>query len=75
MLPYTYSSDGVDVREAIELCQKAYANVSVFRNAIDVMSEFANSNIYLEGGTQNSRDFVYKWFERINLLELKRSIF
>lgn len=75
MLPYTYSSDGVDVREAIELCQKAYANVSVFRNAIDVMSEFANSNIYLEGGTQNSRDFVYKWFERINLWNLKDQYF
>ena len=34
MLPYKYSEDGIDVREAIELCQKAYANVSVFRNAV-----------------------------------------
>jgi len=40
-----------------------------------VMSEFANSNIYLEGGTQNSRDFVYKWFERINLWNLKDQYF
>lgn len=75
ILPYVYGSDGVNVRDTIELCQKAYANISVFRNAIDVMSEFANSNIYLEGGTQNSRDFVYKWFDRINLWNLKDQYF
>ena len=66
---------GVSIRDTIELCQKAYANISVFRNAIDVMSEFANSSLYLEGGTQNSRDFVYKWFERINLWNLKDQYF
>lgn len=75
LLPYQYGSDGVDVREAIELCQKAYANVSVFRNAIDVMSEFANAGIYLEGGTQKSQDFIYKWFEKINLWGLKDQYF
>ena len=52
LLPYEYASDGVHVREGIELCQKAYANVAVFRNAIDIMSEFANTDIYLEGGTK-----------------------
>ena len=71
LLPYVYSSDGVDVREAIELCQKAYANISVFRNAVDIMSEFANSGVYLEGGTKKSRDFISKWFEKINLWSLK----
>ena len=45
VLPYTYGSDGVNVRETIEICQNAYANISVFRNAIDIMSEFAKSNI------------------------------
>lgn len=75
LLPYTYSADGVDVRQAIELCQKAYANVSVFRNAVDVMSEFANSNLYLEGGTKKSQDFIYKWFEKINLWNLKDQYF
>lgn len=75
MLPYSYGQDGVNVRDSIELCQKAYANISVFRNAIDVMSEFANSGIYLEGGTKSSRDFVYKWFERINLWNLKDQYF
>jgi len=75
MLPYVYGADGVNVRDTIELCQKAYANIAVFRNAIDVMSEFANSNIYLEGGSRNSRDFIYKWFEKINLWNLKDQYF
>ena len=75
MLPYVYGNDGVNVRDTIELCQKAYANISVFRNAIDVMSEFANSNLYLEGGTQKSRDFIYKWFDKVNLWNLKDQYF
>ena len=40
LLPYEYGSDGITCRDAIELCQKAYCNVAVFRNAIDIMSEF-----------------------------------
>jgi hypothetical protein len=75
MLPYEYASDGVNVREAIELCQKAYANVAVFRNSIDVMAEFANSEIYLEGGNKTSRDFFYRWFNKIRLWDLKDQYF
>ena len=75
LLPYNYSKDGVSIRNAIELCQKAYANVAVFRNAIDIMSEFANTKIYLEGGNQKSREFIYKWFEKINLWSLADQYF
>lgn len=75
MLPYEYASDGVNVRETIELCQKAYANVAVFRNAIDVMAEFANGDIYLEGGNKSSRDFFKKWFNKIRLWDLKDQYF
>lgn len=75
LLPYNYAIDGVNVREAIELCQKAYANVSVFRNAIDIMSEFANTEIYLEGGTQKSRDFFTEWFKKIKLWNLRDQYF
>jgi hypothetical protein len=75
MLPYSYAMDGVNVREAIELCQKAYANVAVFRNSIDVMSEFANSEIYLEGGTQKSRAFFDQWFKKIKLWNLRDQYF
>lgn len=75
LLPFEFGSDGVSVRHCIELCQKAYANISIFRNAIDVMSEFANSNIHLEGGTQSSREFVTKWFDKINLWKVRDQYF
>tara|TARA_S200002703_G_scaffold40021_2_gene34911 strand:+ start:8255 stop:10210 length:1956 start_codon:yes stop_codon:yes gene_type:complete len=75
LLPYEISSDGINVREAIELCQKAYANVPIFRNTIDMMSEFANAEVYLEGGNATSRDFFKKLFDRIKLWDLKDQYF
>jgi hypothetical protein len=75
MLPYNVSADGVNVRDAIELCQKAYANVPIFRNAIDIMAELANSPIYIEGGNESSRTFIEKWFSKINLWALKDQYF
>lgn len=75
MLPYDVSADGVDVRDSIELCQKAYANVPIFRNAIDIMAELANSPIYVEGGNEVSRTFVEKWFSKVNLWNLKDQFF
>ena len=74
-MPYSYAMDGVNVREAIELCQKAYANVAVFRNSIDIMSEFSNTELYLDGGSQKSRDFFNQWFKKIKLWRLKDQFF
>jgi hypothetical protein len=75
LLPYEISSDGINIREAIELCQKAYANVPIFRNTIDMMSEFANAEVYLEGGNSTSRNFFNKLFDRIKLWDLKDQYF
>ena len=72
-LPYNYRDAGyVDIQDAIQLCQKAYANVAIFRNTIDVMSEFSNSKIYLEGGNEKVRKFIYKWLEKIKIWQIKR---
>jgi len=76
MLPYNYREHGdVDMQDAIELCQKAYANIAMFRNTIDVMSEFSNSNIYLDGGNEKVRRFIYKWLEKIKIWQLKDQYF
>jgi hypothetical protein len=75
LLPYGSSSGGVDVRNAVELCQKAYCNIPIFRNAVDIMSEFANSDIRLEGGNQKSRDFCNKWFDKIGLWKIRDQYF
>ena len=75
LLPYEIASDGINVRETIELCQKAYANVPIFRNTVDMMAEFANTTHYLEGGTAKSREFFQKLFDRIRLYDLKNQYF
>lgn len=75
MLPYYYTKMGADVRDCILLCQKAYANIPIFRNVIDIMSEFANTDLYIEGGTEKSRTFIDKWFQKVKIWNLKDQFF
>lgn len=76
ILPYAYKKNGhVDIRDAIQLCQKAYANIAIFRNSIDIMSEFSNSDIYLEGGNEKVKKFIYKWLEKIKIWQVKDQYF
>lgn len=75
LLPYQYSRDNITVRDAIELTQKAYFNFAAFRSTIDLMSEFSNSDIYLENGSERSRKFVDAWFRKIKLDCLKEQFF
>lgn len=75
LLPFEMSINGYNIRDAIELCQKAYANIAIFRNAIDIMSEFANAEIYLEGGSQKARDFFSKWMKYVQMWNVKDQYF
>lgn len=75
ILPFEAGSGGVSIQDAIELCQKAYANIAIFRNAIDIMAEFANSNIHLEGGTEPARQFIDRWLNKIKVWNLKDQYF
>jgi len=75
LLPFESSINGYNIRDAIELCQKAYANVAIFRNAVDIMSEFANAEIYLEGGSQKAKDFFNKWMKYVKLWNVKDQYF
>ncbi len=74
-LPYYYGQQGCDIRDAIMLCQKAYANIPIFRNVIDIMSEFANTDLHLEGGTEKSRNFIDKWMQKIKVWSVKDQYF
>ena len=76
-LPFTYSNSGnvACARDPIILCQKAYFHVGIFRNTVDLMAEFANDELYLEGGTDASRNLITKWMERISVEALKRQYF
>lgn len=74
-LSYSNEKNYISPRSSILLCQKAYANIAIFRNAIDVMSEFSNSDIYLEGGSEKSRSFIEKWMEKIEIWKFKDQYF
>jgi hypothetical protein len=77
LLPWDYSADGVSVRDAIVLSQKAYFNVPVYKSTIDLLSEFSNSEIYFKKntGTDKSRKFVEAWLNKIKIYDLKDQFF
>jgi hypothetical protein len=75
ILPYESSGDCITMSEAITLCQKAHANVAVFRNTIEIMTEFSNAQIVLKGGNKKSREAVDGWLKRINAYQLKEEFF
>ena len=75
ILPFNYSKDSANVSESIELCQKAYFNIANFRGTIDLLSEFADSELYVEGGNEKSRRFIEAWLKKINMHDLKAQYF
>jgi len=80
LVPFKYSnnvknSSNVDIREAVILCQKAYYNFAIFRNTIDLMTEFSSNNLYFRGGSQKSRDFFDALFKKINIYDLQDKFF
>jgi hypothetical protein len=75
IMPFQQQEGFINIRDAIWLCQKAYFNVAVFRNSINTLAELSNTEIYLQGGNQQSQDFFNAWFKRINLWKLKEQFF
>lgn len=65
-----YSGGNISLQDTILLCQKAYWNVSIFRNTIDLMTEFAMSPIYFSGGNKESRNFMNTWANKIGMWSL-----
>jgi len=74
-MPWDSSSGKVSAASAIELCEKTYAHIAVFRNTIDIMTEFSSSSIYLTGGNKSSRTFVENWLRRIKVQRLTEQFF
>ena len=80
MIPFKYShgvnnNSNIDIRDTIILCQKAYYNFSVFRNTIDLMTEFSISDLYYTGGSKKSREFFETLFTKINIDDLQSRFF
>ena len=80
LIPFKHSNyinnlSTLDVKDAVVLCQKAYYNVAIFRNTIDLMTEFSCSKIYLTGGSQKSKEFFDAYFKKINLISFQDQFF
>lgn len=80
VIPFTYGGGGkynsnISVKDTIILCQKAYYNFSIFRNTIDLMTEFSCSPIYFTGGNEQSKKFFQSWSEKVNLWRLQDMFF
>lgn len=74
-LPFESSDGRFSINNAIDLTQKAYANVSIFRNAVEVLTEFSNADIHLKGGNAKSRNFIKEWFKKIKINDIKEQGF
>ena len=66
-----YEGSTVDVRDAVILCQKAYWGVALFRNIIDLMTEFSIDDILYRGGSKKSRTFFEALFNKIGIWDLQ----
>lgn len=76
LIPFRYNTGGygnnsgyssMDVRDAVVLCQKAYYNVAVFAQVINLMTEFSVGDVYLRSGSSKGREFFNALFDKINL--------
>ena len=81
IVPFIYSggrgkyTSNISIRDGIILCQKAYYNFPIFRNTIDLMTEFTCSPIYFSGGNSQSKKFFEAWADRVNLWKLQDTFF
>jgi hypothetical protein len=80
MVPFRTTSiyganSSVDVRDAVILCQKCYYNFAIFRNVIDLMTEFSVNNIFYRGGSEKSCRFFEALFDKINIWDVQDRFF
>jgi hypothetical protein len=81
VIPFIYGggmgkyTSNISIRDTIILCQKAYYNFSIFRNTIDLMTEFSCSPVYFTGGNEQSLKFFRAWGKKVNLWKLQDMFF
>ena len=74
--PFSRDNSGtLSAQQAILLCQKAYWNVAIFRNTIDIQTEFANSKLHFRGKNKISVKFYEEWYKKINGWSLSERFF
>ena len=72
---YMGSRDYIGVRDAIELCVRAYNGVPALRNAIEVCVEFSNQPLWIKCSNQTVKTFFQEWFNAVLMERLKEQFF
>ena len=61
------------IRDAVELCMRAWVGFSAFRNAVEVAVEFSDQPLVWKfGGNQAMQTFFEEWFKAVKGEQLKR---
>lgn len=75
LTPFEDTGHHLNIAEAIYLCQKAYWNIPIFKNTIDLMTEFSNAQLHWEGGNKTSRAFFKALYGGIGEWNMKDQFF
>lgn len=74
--PFQKDNNGyISVSNMIELCQKAYYNFAIFRETIELMTEFSTNPIFFRSKNKKAIDFFTQWSKYINLFGLQNKFF
>lgn len=66
VLPTAQTGDNkLSCHEMVTLCQKAYYNVSIMRQIIDLIVDLSIGKLFFRKGNKKSRDFFDAYFEKI----------
>lgn len=69
------SRDYIGVQGAVELCMKAYFGVSLFRNCVEVLTEFSNQTLYIKSQNKTVQTFFNEWFNSAQIWKFKEEFF
>jgi hypothetical protein len=77
-VPYAGFGDNrayTGVKDAVELCMRAYSGVPAIRNAIEIATEFSNQPLHIKTSNETVRIFFREWFHAIEMHKLKEEFF
>lgn len=69
--PFNYNGDYVDIKEVLTFTEKMYFGFPLFRNVVEILTELANQDVYLEGSNKAARTFIDKWLKKVGIWSLK----
>lgn len=73
--PFESDKNSLSVETAIKLCQRAYWNVPIFRNTIDIQSEFANSKLRFRHKNKRLVNIYSAWYKKVKGFSISECFF